>query len=66
MKIDMRVDARAVTLQLDRLRAEVVGPAASRALNRTATSVRAEAVRAIDLGEQLAVALLRRVEVGQP
>ena len=47
MKIDMRVDARAVTLQLDRLRADVIGPAASRALNRTATSVRAEAVRAM-------------------
>ena len=31
----------------DRLRADVIGPAASRALNRTATSVRAEAVRAM-------------------
>jgi len=47
VKIDVRLDARAVSLQLDRLRDDTIGPAASRALNRTATSVRAEAVRAI-------------------
>jgi len=47
VKINLSVDTRAVTLQLDRLRANVVAPAAASALNRTATSVRADAVRSI-------------------
>jgi hypothetical protein len=47
MKIDVSVDARAVSLQLDRMRANIIGPAAASALNRTATSVRADAVRSI-------------------
>jgi hypothetical protein len=47
MKIDVGVDTRAISLQLNQLRNDILAPAAASALNRTATSVRAEAVRFI-------------------
>ena len=47
MKLDVGVDVRAISLQLDRMRNDVLAPAAASALNRTATSVRAESVRYI-------------------
>jgi len=47
VKINVAVDTRAIALQLDALRDNIVAPAAASALNRTATSVRAEAVRFI-------------------
>jgi hypothetical protein len=60
MKIDVSVDARAVSLQLDRMRANIIGPAAASALNRTATSVRADAVRAIRASLPLPAGSIRK------
>ena len=47
MKIDVALDARDITRQIGRLRNDVIPQAAASALNRTSTTVRAEAVRYI-------------------
>lgn len=45
MKLDVRVDSTAITLQLERVRKDIQDRIIPRALNRTATTVRAEAAR---------------------
>lgn len=59
MKADIKIDATKVRLELDQLARGAIPQAVSRALNRAATSARAEAVRAIRVDLPLPAKSLR-------